>query len=105
MLISLFRVDVKKCANRDFMRKKVLQQGFEPGSPVKKMILCEKKVRQPGFETRVESPGFKPETAWHASYGSLYIPLALVHVITIVVHRLLLETKIEEIFGIDWNSQ
>ena len=43
MLISLFRVDVKKCANRDFMRKKVLQQGFEPGSPVKKMILCEKK--------------------------------------------------------------
>ena len=25
-----------------------------------------------------------------------YIPLALVHVITIVVHRLLLETKIEE---------
>ena len=83
-----------------FFAKKVLQQGFEPASSVKKMILCEKSA-----PTGVEPPGFKPETAWHASYGSLYTPLALVHVITIVVHRLLLETKIEEIFGIDWNSQ
>ena len=88
-----------------FYAKKSAPTGIRTRVACEKNDFMRKKVRQPGFETRVESPGFKPETVWHASYGSLYIPLALVHVITIVVHRLLLETKIEEIFGIDWNSQ